>query len=116
MAETGTRAILVVSGAVSAALLSAACCLGPLVLAFLGLGGASMALALEPYRPWFLGATAIFLGFGFYYAYRRPRQDCGEGEACPMPRANYFGQIMLWVATVVVILAAAFPNYSIYLF
>ena len=107
---------MALTGAVSTALLSAACCLGPLVLALLGLGGAGMALALEPYRPLFLAGTTLSLGAGFYYTYRRPREDCGEDASCRLPRTNRMGRIMLWMATGVVILAATFPEYSIYLF
>jgi len=78
MAGQGTKTAVALTGAVSTALLSAACCLGPLVLALLGLGGAGMALALEPYRPWFLTGAVILLGAGFYFAYRRPREECGK--------------------------------------
>ena len=107
---------MALTGAVSTALLSAACCLGPLILALLGLGGAGMALALEPYRPWFLSGTVLLLGAGFYYTYREPREECGEGQSCELPRANRLGRILLWAATIVVIVTATFPEYSIYLF
>ena len=116
MATSGTKAVMAVSGAVSTAILSAACCLGPLVLAFLGLGGAGMALALEPYRLYFLAGTAFLLGFGFYHMYWRQQAECGDDEACTMPRTNRIGRVMLWVATIVVIITAAFPEYSEYLF
>ncbi|MFQ5720316.1 MAG: mercuric transporter MerT family protein [Acidobacteriota bacterium] len=116
MSTGNTGAGAAITGAVSAALLSAACCLGPLVLAFLGIGGAGAALALAPYRPWFLAATVLFLGVGFYRMYRGNRTECGEGESCTMPRARRYGRVLLWVATVIVILVATFPEYSIYLF
>ena len=116
MVASGTKAVMAVSGAVSTAILSAACCLGPLILAFLGLGGARTALAFEPYRLYFLGGTALLLGFGFYHTYWRQQPQCGEDEVCTMPRAHRFGRIMLWVATVVVIITAGFPDYSEYLF
>ena len=107
---------LTMSGAIISAFAASACCLGPLVLTILGIGGAASALALEPYRPYLLGLTFIFLGSGFYLAYRQPRTACGPGEACEMPRANRAGRIVLWLATLVVLLAATFPYYSIYLF
>ena len=107
---------LTLTGALLAGLAASACCLGPLVLAILGIGGAASALALEPYRPYFLILTAGLLGFAFYRTYRRPAGVCGPGEACAMPRANRAGKILLWLVTVVVILAATFPYYSLYLF
>jgi copper chaperone CopZ len=44
------------------------CCVGPLVLLALGVGGAWIGslTALEPYRPIFIGLTLLFLGFAFY--------------------------------------------------
>ncbi len=116
MAGQGTKAAVALTGAVSGALLSAACCLGPLVLALLGLGGAGMALALEPYRPWFLTGTVLLLGAGFYHTYRQQGQECGEGQSCQLPRSHQLGRILLWIATIVVIATATFPEYSIYLF
>ena len=40
------------------------CCVGPLVLLALGIGGAwiSNLTALQPYRPLFIGLTLLFLG------------------------------------------------------
>ena len=105
-----------IGGAVVAAFAASACCLGPLVLTLAGIGGAASALALAPYRPWLLGLTTILLGSAFYLAYRRPARECAPGEACEMPRANRAGRVLLWVATLVVGLVAAFPYYSVYIF
>lgn len=107
---------LTLTGALVAGLAASACCLGPLVLAIVGIGGAASALALEPYRPYLLVLTAAFLGLAFYLTYRRPASACGPGEACEMPKANRVGKILLWLLTLVVILAATFPYYSRYLF
>jgi mercuric ion transport protein len=87
-----------------------------LVLAVLGLGGAASALALEAYRPYFLLLTAGLLAGAFYMTYRRPARACGPGESCDRPGASRAGTVLLWVATVVVLLAATFPYYSVYLF
>ena len=106
---------LTLTGALVAGLAASACCLGPLVLAIVGIGGAASALVLEPYRPYLLVLTAGFLGLAFYLTYRRPAA-CGPGEACEMPKANRAGRILLWLVTLVVVLAATFPYYSRYLF
>jgi mercuric ion transport protein len=111
-----SREGLTLTGALAAGLVASACCLGPLVLAIVGMGGAAFALALEPYRPYLLVLTAAFLGLAFYLTYRRPASACGPGEACEMPQANRVGKILLWLVTLVVILAATFPYYSRYLF
>ncbi len=53
------RGSLVAGGV--AAVLASACCLGPLVLISLGISGAWIGnlAALEPYRPWFIGAALV---------------------------------------------------------
>jgi len=67
----GTR--LLNAGAIGSAIAASICCLGPLALAVLGLGGGALLLKFEPYRPYFLIVTALFLGAAFYLTYRRAR-------------------------------------------
>ena len=107
---------LTIGGAIAAALAASACCLGPLILAMIGLGGAGAALALQPYRPYLLMLTGVLLGGAFYTTYRRPVGDCRPGDSCAMPAAGRAGKVMLWVATVFIVLAVTFPYYSAYLF
>lgn len=107
---------LTLTGALVAGLAASACCLGPLVLAIVGIGGAASALALAPYRPYLLVLTAAFLGVAFYATYRRPASACGPGNACELPKTNKIGKLLLWLVTLVVVMAATFPYYSRYLF
>src|SRR5213594_2476750 len=96
---------LSLTGAIVAGLAASACCLGPLVLTIVGIGGAASALALAPYRPYFLVLTAGLLGLAFYLTYRRPATTCAPRNACEMPRASRIGKMLLWLVTVVVVLA-----------
>ncbi|MCL6480257.1 MAG: cation transporter [Firmicutes bacterium] len=98
-------------GAIGAALLASVCCLGPVVLAGLGLGAVAVAQSFAPYRPLFLALTALFLGAGFYFAYRKPKQATCEGAVCEAPRAARWGRPLLWLATMLVIALVAFPYY-----
>ncbi len=107
---------LSITGAVISATAASACCLGPLVLTVLGIGGAASALALAPYRPFLLVITAVLLGAAFYITYHRPTRACAPGEACEMPGASRTGRVLLWVATVLILLTTTFPYYSVYLF
>ena len=112
-AQSATLAGSVVSG-----IFASACCLGPLVLSLLGVSGAAFAQRFEPLRPCLLVLTYGLLGGGFYLTYRpgKGKADCAPGEACEMPRASRVGKVMLWVATLIVLLATLFPVYSVYLF
>lgn len=104
------------AGSVFSGLLASACCLGPLVFALLGISGAAFAHRFEPLRPYLLIVTYALLGGAFYLTYRPGRAECGPGQACERPRVNRAGRIALWVAAVAVVLATAFPWYSVYLF
>ncbi len=106
------RSVLV--GSLLAGLLASACCIGPLVLGVLGLGSLGLGAALAPYRPWFLGATGLFLVVGFYLAYRpRPEAACAPGEACATKPAGRRNQrIVLWIVTALTIGVATYPNWG----
>ena len=106
---------LISSGSVLTGALASACCIGPLVLSFLGLGGVAFAAALEPYRPVFIGITFLFLAVGFYFAYRPQPDDCEPGEACATPQSRKTQRLMLWIVTVLALLLVAFPYVMPYL-
>jgi len=108
------------AGAIVAAFAASACCLGPAILAIVGVSGVGFASALEPYRPVFLGVAAAFLGVGFYLSYRTPRAvatiavsdattAATEACGCAMPRASRTGRALLWSATVLAVVFAAYP-------
>jgi mercuric ion transport protein len=104
------------AGSVIGGLLASLCCIGPLVFALLGISGAAFAQRFAPLRPYLLVATYALLGGAFYSTYRPAKPECAPGGACELPRANRAGRVMLWIAAVVVLLATAFPWYSVYLF
>jgi len=105
------------AGAFVAAVTASICCFGPLVLAVLGLGGGVLLLKLEPYRPYSLGAAALFLGAAFYLAYRRqPSQECAPDSDCALASDRRGQRIALWIVASIVVLAATFPYYSKWLF
>lgn len=107
------RAWIVVA-AVASALGASVCCVLPVVVAFLGVGSAALGSRFEPFRPWFLALTALFLGLAFYRAYKPA--ECAPGEACAVPDNRRRARIVLWLVTVVAIALLAFPYYSSRLF
>lgn len=115
MSETRNTKLLSF-GAVGAAVAASVCCIGPLVLALIGLGGGALLLKLEPYRPYFLAVTALVLAGAFYLTYRRPPvESCEPGSACASQPSRRGQEIALWIVAVVVLLLAAFPYYSKFL-
>lgn len=89
--------------------LASACCLGPIVLAGLGLGGVGLAAGLERYRPYFLAATAALLAVAFYRVYR-VRGECATGSCPPRPSRAVKGA--LWLATLAAVGLASFPAWG----
>jgi len=115
--DSAANTRLLSAGAVASAVAASICCLGPLALALLGLGGGALLLNFEPYRPYLLAATGLFLGAAFYLTYRRPpAEECAPGSACDRPSSRRGQRIVLWIVTVIVVLAAAFPYLSTALF
>lgn len=95
------------AGGIVGAVLASSCCIVPLVLVTLGVSGAWVGnlTALEPYKPWFAGATLVFLGLGFRKVYFRPKRACEDGSYCARPESALITKSALWIATVLVILA-----------
>jgi mercuric ion transport protein len=93
------------AGGVLAAIGASLCCVAPLVLLALGIGGAWIAnlTALEPYRPIFIGLTLLFLGLAFRQLYVTA-PACTPGAACADPKVLARQRTVFWV--VVVLLAA----------
>jgi hypothetical protein len=86
--------------AVTAALSTLLCCLP---LGFLAMAGvtAGFGAALSSYRPWLLGAAALFLGFGLFQMYRA-RGTC--------QRRSRVSIVLYCMALVVVGGVALFPQ------
>lgn len=98
-------------GAVTAAVGVSVCCLGPLLLLALGVGGAWIGnlTAMERYRSYWMAATLVFLGLAFFRVYRKPKEvACAPGSACST-HAGRRNKIVLWIVTALVLGLFALP-------
>ncbi|EQD74208.1 Mercuric transport protein MerT [mine drainage metagenome] len=102
------------AGGVVAVVGASLCCLAPLVLVLLGIGGTwvSRLRAFEPYRPYFVGLTLLFLGMAGWKLYRKPA--CSTGT-CPS-RGLSRERAMFWAITGVLLTILAFPWFGPLLF
>mgnify|MGYP005839644081 CR=1 FL=1 len=109
MSESQSGSGSLVAGGV-AALLASACCLGPLVLITLGISGAWIGnlAALEPYRPWFIGAALVAMVFAWRRIYR-PVEACQPGDVCAVARVRTAYKVIFWVVALLILIALAFP-------
>ena len=87
------------------------CCVVPLVLLSLGLGGAWVASlsAFAPVRPLFLLLALFFVGLAFRKLYLIP-QACEPGKPCADDDETVRNQrVVFWVVTIPLLGLLAFP-------
>ncbi len=98
---------LMAAGGLLGALAASSCCVLPLTLFGLGVSGAWIGnfTRLAPYQPWFIAATMIFLGYGYWLVYRSARLTCADGDACARPLPNRTIKIGLVLATILAVAA-----------
>ena len=109
MAELNAKGSLVAG--VLAGIGASLCCVVPLVLLALGIGGAWIAdlTALEPYRPIFIGLTLLFLGLAFRKLYLVP-QVCAPGMPCADPIVSRRQRMTFWLVAVLLLGLLAVPS------
>ena len=96
------------SGGALGAILASSCCIAPLLLLSLGIGGAWIGnlTALEPYKWVFIAIALLFLGLGFRHAYFRQAEPCEDETYCARPEANLIVKSALWLATALIAASA----------
>ncbi len=95
-------------GAIISAIVASICCIGPVILAVLSVGGAGLFSKFGSFRPYFIGITIFLLGWAFYLTYRKREVICEDGT-CKIKGASRWNKIALWGATLLVALLLAFP-------
>ncbi len=106
------KASFVSAGSIFTAFLASLCCIGPFVLAVVGVGSIGFLTLFEAYRAYLLIITFGLLGAGFYLTYRRNEPvECEPGSVCePGSKSNRLNKVVLWIVTAIAIIFAIFPN------
>ena len=110
-----TRAALPSVGGIVAAAGSSLCCAGPVVAVGFGVSGAGLS-AFEPWRPVMLGATALFLFWGFVLLDREERAACEPGRPCADVTVRRRMKVTLWAAMLIAVALARFPTWQSLIF
>lgn len=102
-------------GAVLAAIGASACCVGPLLLLSLGIGGAWMTTltSMEVVRPYFFILSLVFIGLGYRKLYLVPK-SCATDQACASPDVKQNQRMIFWIGSGLILLLLAFPWYAPY--
>jgi hypothetical protein len=98
--DRGTRAALASIAAVASVLAASSCC-WPILPFVAAAGFAGGSAFLSAARPYLLGASILFIAYGFY----RVR----EAKKCRR-RPSVIASALLWVATLFVIVSVFFPQ------
>jgi mercuric ion transport protein len=102
------------AGGALAAIAASPCCLGPLVLVSLGMGGAwiSHLTALEPFRLVFIGIALLCMALAYHKIYRAPAaEECTPGTLCALPQTNATYRVLFWGVSLLVLIALAYPYF-----
>jgi len=98
-------------GSVVAAIVASLCCIGPVVVALIGVGSIGAFSMFEAYRPYLIGVTVLLLGLAFYLTYRKREVICEDGT-CTIESATKWNKMAVWLASILATLAIAFPSFD----
>lgn len=89
------------------------CCVAPLVLLSLGIGGAWVAnlTVLEPVRPLFIGLALLFIGLSFRKLYLTT-QTCETDKPCANDEVIRKQRFIFWGVTIPLLGLLAFPWFA----
>lgn len=113
--DTGGR--VATAGSLLGALAMTSCCILPLVLVSLGVGGVWIAqlTALYAYKWYTFTLAAGFIGYGFWKVHRAEAGECRDGTVCARPVNRRIMKASLWLAAVVTAIAMIFPYATPYI-
>ena len=96
----GARTTLVSFAAIGSVIAASSCCLPlfPFIMASGLAGGSTLSSAA---RPYLLGASILFIGYGFYQAWR--------AKKCQR-RPSVIASALLWVSAIFVAISIFFPQ------
>lgn len=98
-------------GSIVSAVLASICCIGPIIFATFGIGGAGLVLKFEEYRPLFIVIAVALLGTAGYFVYRKkPGKECAPDSFCANPRSGRINKIIFWGAAILVAVSIFIPT------
>jgi len=100
-------------GGLVAAGIGSICCVGPVVLAGLGLGAGALSFARSfgvLHMPMMALAVGL-LGTAFFFHFKKKTSDSGAGCCETQPAKGNKAKIFLWAATVLTICLFLFPYF-----
>lgn len=104
-----------IGGGVFAAIASAICCVGPLVLTIMGVSGAAVLAKFDVLRlPMIIVVIVLFAAAGFYLF--RKKEVCDPGSICADPKKYKKMVMAYWVGLVLAALGVFSPYWVTWFF
>lgn len=102
-----------ITASVLAGIGASLCCVAPLTLLSLGLGGAWVAnlAVFAPVRPIFIGLTLLFIGLSYRELYLTV-PSCEPGKSCSDDGIIRKQRFIFWSVTVLLLGLLAFPWFA----
>ncbi len=99
-----------IAAGVASALGASVCCVLPLLLVAIGVGGAWVAQlrALERFYPAFVGVAIAAFAYAFYRLYLKPAA-CAPDSACATPNTRRNQRVAFWTTLVMAKALILFP-------
>jgi copper chaperone CopZ len=88
------------------------CCLVPVGVMVLGLGGVVGAELFAKWRPLLLALSFILLSLAWYFTWYKPGAACAQGKDCCTPPLERWNKLFLSLSTVLLVAIAGFPVWS----
>jgi hypothetical protein len=96
----GTRSAAASIAAIGSVIVASSCCL-PILPFLFAAGAAGSSALLTELRPYLMGASILFVAYGFYSARRAKQCNC---------RPSILHSILLWTSAVFVAISIFFPQ------
>lgn len=100
-----------ISGSIITSLLASICCIGPLILAMLGLTGVAAFSFLEPLRPYLISASVVLFGFAFYFVYRK-KAIVNKDDKRRIITSSKKDRLAVWIAFIISIAVIFVPFFE----
>lgn len=104
MTSMSEKTNIPIMGGLMAAILSTVCCIVPLLLLTLGIGGVWMSnlTALDEYKTIFIVISLLLLALAYWQIFLKP-QCCTEDGICVAPINKRRYKIIFWIAGIIIL-------------
>lgn len=101
----------IIFSSIITSLVASVCCIGPLILALLGLTGVAAFSFLEPLRPYLISASVILFLFAFYFVYRK-KVIVNEDGSHKTITASKRDKITVWIVVAISLIVIVIPLFE----